>query len=570
MQVEISKIQTGRNPRTFFDPEKMEELKRSVVSVGVIQPIVVTLEGDTYTIRAGHRRFRAAQEVGLASIPVHIIQTDDPDAIALIENTVRADMGPAEECDAAFALMQKYKGDLTEVALLLGWTEGTLRRRLALKTASRAVLDALTERKIKLGHAELLATVPEHANQDKALEKIISGNLGVQQVREYLMRLVQKLDTAIFDKTECSSCRFNTSLQSTLFSETVADDAFCTNGGCFVQKTDAAVTAKAESLKDSYPLVRVVRAGEEAGYTNLMIGGDSGVGQPQANRCHGCANYGATVSGLPGTEGDVETGICFDLGCNTKMVAAYQAEISARTMAASPVPASLTQASGNPAPSLYDLGDEEGAGDPENCDTATEKEPGSSTQTAATARPGIALTSAVKEYRRTLWNRAAMSGLGHNQNAAQAVLAAVIIKTRGALQGREVSSVLSKHDETMDATTINQSDIGSIAQSIHAKAIDQKLLAAATAYAVPQLDEADVRSILTFLGVDITEIWKIDGDYLALLTKTEIISVVDELGISEKVADWKKVSNGKKAELVQAIMASGVDFKGLLPGTLQY
>ncbi|CDQ09211.1 conserved protein of unknown function [Acidithiobacillus ferrivorans] len=574
MNVDITTVHPGENPRRYMDQAELTELTQSIKELGVIQPITVKVQTDgQYIIVAGHRRHKAAVAAGLTDIPIFVLDDDkDSDTVALVENVIRADMSPAEECERVLLLLKKSKGDVTEVSLSTGWSEDKIRRRAALASCSPEVRNALVLRQIKLGIAELLASVPEPENQNKALEKIITMNLSVEQVRQYLFRLVQKLDSAIFDRSECSQCRFNTSLQSTLFSETVAEDAYCTNSNCYVQKTDAAITIVAESLKDSYPLIKVVRAGDEAGYTKLMIGGDNGVGQPQAIRCQGCAHYGATVSGLPGTEGEVETGICFDLGCNTKMVAAYQAEISARTMAASPVPASLTQASGNPAPSLYDLGDKEGAGDPENCNATTEKEPDNSTQTAATARPAIALTSAVKEYRRTLWNRAAMSGLGHNQDAAQSVLAAIIMKHKNALQGHEVAKVLSKYVETMGNTSmIDQSDVGTIAQAIQSeKHMDRKLLAAAAAYAVAQLDEADVRSILTFLGVDITEIWKIDGDYLTLLTKTEIISVADELGISEKVADWKKVSNGKKAELVQAIMASGVVFNGLLPTTLRY
>ena len=574
MNVDITTVHPGENPRRHMDQAELSELTQSIKELGVIQPITVKVQsGGQYIIVAGHRRHKAAVAAGLSNIPVFVLDDEtDSDTVALVENVIRADMSPAEECERVLLLLKKNKGDITEVSLSTGWSEDKIRRRAALASCSQAVRDALAFRKIKLGIAELLASVPEPENQNKALEKIITMNLSVEQVRQYLFRLVQKLDSAIFDITECSQCRFNTSLQSTLFSETVAEDAYCTNSGCYAKKTDAAITIVAESLADTYPLIKVVRAGEEAGYTPLIVDGTKGVGKTQATHCQGCAHYGATVSGLPGTEGQIATGICFDLDCNNQMVAANQAEINARQTAARPVLTPTAPVSDNAAPSLYDLRDEEGAGDPENCDATTEKEPDSSTQTAATARPAIALTSAVKEYRRTLWNRAAMSGLGHNQDAAQSVLAAIIMKHKNALQGHEVAKVLSKYVETMGNTSmIDQTDVGTIAQAIQSeKHMDRKLLAAAAAYAVAQLDEADVRSILAFLGVDITEIWKIDGDYLALLTKTEIISVADELGISEKVADWKKVSNGKKAELVQAIIASGVDFNGLLPTTLRY
>jgi ParB family chromosome partitioning protein len=571
MNVDITTVHPGENPRRYMDQTELTELTQSIKELGVIQPITVKVQTDgQYIIVAGHRRHKAAVAAGLTDIPIFILDDDkDSDTVALVENVIRADMSPAEECERVLLLLKKSKGDVTEVSLSTGWSEDKIRRRAALASCSPEVRTALVLRQIKLGIAELLASVPEAENQNKALEKIITMNLSVEQVRQYLFRLVQKLDSAIFDRSECSQCRFNTSLQSTLFSETVAEDAYCTNSNCYVQKTDAAITIVAESLKDSYPLIKVVRAGDEVGHTRLIINNSSkGVGQTQATHCQGCAHYGATVSGLPGTEGQIATGICFDLDCNAKMVAAHQAELVQAIMEQrrSPDPVS-----GNAAPSMHDTENDNGAdGGAESANTP-ETEQKVSPQPISD-RPAVALTSAVKEYRRTLWNRAAISGLGHNQDAAQSVLAAIIMKHKNALQGHEVAKVLSKYVETMGNTSmIDQTDVGTIAQAIQSeKHMDRKLLAAAAAYAVAQLDEADVRSILAFLGVDITEIWKIDGDYLTLLTKTEIISVADELGISEKVADWKKVSNGKKTELVQAIMVSGVDFNGLLPTTLRY
>lgn len=572
MNVDINAVHPGENPRRYMDPEELAELTGSIKELGVIQPITVKAQPDgQYIIVAGHRRHKAAVAAGLTDIPVFVLDDEkDSDTVALVENVIRADMSPAEECDRAMLLLKKNKGDITEVSLATGWSEDKIRRRVALASCSQTVRDALAMRKIKLGIAELLASVPEPENQNKALEKIIAMNLGVEQVRQYLFRLVQKLDSAIFDIGECSQCRFNTSLQSTLFSETVAEDAYCTNGNCYSKKTDDAVVKKAEEIKETYPNVRVIRLGDPESYTRLVTDGKTGVGSEQSKKCRSCANFGATVSCLTGAEGQVEENICFDLDCNAKMIAARQAETSATKITPAPVSAPTPQASANVVPPLYGMEGDAG-GEPEERNT-TDNVQNALPQTATADRPAVTMTNAVKEYRRTLWNRAAMVGLAHNTDAAQSVLAAIIIKGKSgsALHGTDVAKVLSKNADDMDQDTTKQSDMGALAQSIQSKNLDRKLLAAASAFAMSHLDEPDVRSILTFLGVDISEIWQIDADYLSILTKSEIISAADELGISEKVADWKKVSNGKKAELVQAIMASGIDFKGLLPSTLRY
>ena len=572
MNVDITVVHPGENPRRYMDPEELTELTKSIKELGVIQPITVKAQSDgQYIIVAGHRRHKAAVAAGLTDIPVFVLDDEkDSDTVALVENVIRADMSPAEECDRAMLLLKKNKGDITEVSLATGWSEDKIRRRVALASCSQPVRDALAMRKIKLGIAELLASVPEAENQNKALEKIIAMNLGVEQVRQYLFRLVQKLDNAIFDKSECSQCRFNTSLQSTLFSETVAEDAYCTNGNCYSKKTDDAVVKKADEIKETYPNVRIIRLGDPENYTRLVSDGKTGVGSKQSKKCRSCANFGATVSCLPGAEGQIADSICFDLTCNAKMVSVHQAETSTSEMTHATVSAPSTQPRVEAAPSL--CGAEGDSGCDETDLGASDNVENDLPTTAPVHRPAVTMTNAVKEYRRTLWNRAAMVGLAHNTEAAQAVLAAIIIKGKSgsSLYGTDVAKVLSKNATSMDQSAINQSDIGALALFVQSKKLDRKLLSAASAFAMSHLDEADVRSILTFLGVDISEIWQIDADYLSILTKSEITSVADELGISEKVPDWKKVSNGKKAELILAIMASGVDFKGLLPSSLQY
>src|SRR3546814_6143066 len=56
--------------------------------------------------------------------------------------------------------------------------------------------------------------------------------------RDLLMRVTQNLGGACFDKTDCTTCPFNSAAQRTLF-ETHVDDGHCTNPGCFQLKTEA-------------------------------------------------------------------------------------------------------------------------------------------------------------------------------------------------------------------------------------------------------------------------------------------------------------------------------------------
>ncbi|MEI5579279.1 ParB/RepB/Spo0J family partition protein, partial [Streptomyces brasiliscabiei] len=72
-------LQPGRfQPRTGMDAARLTELADSIRVQGVIQPIVVREIGkNQFEIIAGERRWRAAQEAGLAEIPAVVREVDD-------------------------------------------------------------------------------------------------------------------------------------------------------------------------------------------------------------------------------------------------------------------------------------------------------------------------------------------------------------------------------------------------------------------------------------------------------------------------------------------------------------
>ncbi|MBB5707325.1 hypothetical protein FHR21_002691 [Sphingopyxis panaciterrulae] len=166
---------------------------------------------------------------------------------AIDENDKRDDASETEQADAAVRTLMACRNDRAEAARRLGWSRDKFDRRMALAELSDAVKTALDERRIKVGHAELLAAVPGD-KQDTALETILGNGLDVNKTREALMRVTQNLGSACFDKGECTTCPFNSATQRALF-ETHVDDGHCTNRECFELKTDAHETAGREEQK---------------------------------------------------------------------------------------------------------------------------------------------------------------------------------------------------------------------------------------------------------------------------------------------------------------------------------
>lgn len=253
-QLPLSRIDKGDNPRRYFDQAKHDELVASIKLRGVLQPILVRPSGEAegrYLLVAGGRRYRAALEAFGADgdVPVVIRAMTDQEALeaAIDENDIREDASETEQADAAVRALAACQDDRAEAARRLGWSPTKLDRRLALANLAAPVKQALDERRIKVGHAELLAAVPADM-QEKALDTIVSANLDVARTREALMRVTHSLASATFDKTECTTCPFNSASQRALF-ETHVDDGHCTNPGCFQIKSDDAGQAKAAAAE---------------------------------------------------------------------------------------------------------------------------------------------------------------------------------------------------------------------------------------------------------------------------------------------------------------------------------
>src|ERR1700694_307030 len=249
----VSHIRLGKNPREFFDDGEMNELAESIRSYGVLQPILVRPAGEAGgdVFIAGQRRYRRAKAVFGDDYEIPIVVKDfsdgDAEAVAIIENVHRAQMSIAEEAKAARRLLFRNKNDREETARQLGWSIEKLDSRLALTACSDTVLRALTERKILVGHAELLAGVPP-ATQDNVLKGILAHKVPVAVLKAQLGKFARKLADAIFDTTQCGACPHNSAMQAGLFGESLGE-GYCQHPTHFDELTTQGVESKAARLQ---------------------------------------------------------------------------------------------------------------------------------------------------------------------------------------------------------------------------------------------------------------------------------------------------------------------------------
>jgi ParB family chromosome partitioning protein len=172
-------------PRTYFDESAIEDLVASVRAQGIIQPLVVTPEGEGYAIIAGERRWRAARKAGLEAVPVVIRQvTDDRELLelALVENLQRSDLNPIEEAEAYAALQEKFGLSQEEVAGRVGKARTTVTNALRLLRLPDEVLDLLREGRLTAGQARPLLAIEDPEEQIRLADRAVRDGLSARDL----------------------------------------------------------------------------------------------------------------------------------------------------------------------------------------------------------------------------------------------------------------------------------------------------------------------------------------------------------------------------------------------------
>lgn len=558
--IPVRNIVQGRNPREYFAPAEMAELVASVKVQGVIQPIrvrPVADQFDKFEIVAGERRWRAAKEAHGEDFEILAVVRDMTDAevddMALIENIQRSSMSVAEEAKAAARILGSCEGDRDEAARRLGWPRETLDSRLALMNCSDTVLKAVAERQIKVGHAELLAAVTKD-KQDAVLARMRSQPVlpTVADLKAMLSQIARQLDVAIFDKEGCTACQYNSAQQRAMFQEALAESC-CTRQECYDEKTEAALTAKAEALKEDYPTIRIVRSGENFTLLQLRADGSTGVGAEQAQACRACQKFGAAVSAVPGKVGSVFRDLCFDPACNAKLVAA---RIKAEKNTGEAKPADAKKPGG-------------AAKSDTKAGAASSKAAATKDKPKVTVQEGPKL----KEYRVTVWRKALNKAL--MLNPAKNLVVLIALSAAGKARHIDDGKIVS----ALDMLTKGQSPGRMAKASAYADAIETAgeqvitvLHQGLAASAAGNIEEDALVDILKWLDVDLAATWKLNADYLALLTKSEIDVVAAEIGLKAAAGDkFSKMVAGKKDEAIKALLAvEGFAYEGQVPKHMRW
>ena len=165
-----------RQPRRRFDHESTAGLAESIRAQGVITPLLVRPRpAGGFELIAGERRWRAAREAGVTTLPALVREAADRDALVLglVENVAREELTPVEEARAYAVLMDEFELALGDLADRVGRSKPAISNRMRLLELSDDILAMLERGELTEGHARAVLAVPDNVGRRKLARRIV-------------------------------------------------------------------------------------------------------------------------------------------------------------------------------------------------------------------------------------------------------------------------------------------------------------------------------------------------------------------------------------------------------------
>ncbi len=193
----VQRVPLGRirpcpfQPRKVFSPETLRELADSIKEQGIVQPLIVREREGRLELIAGERRWRAAQLLGLAEVPVILREADDRAVLelALIENLQRENLNPIEEAQGYAQLVEQFQLTQEEVAVKVGKSRAVVANSLRLLKLAPEIQGYLRDGRISVGHAKVILGLTGERPQKHAADRILRDGLNVRQTEALIAHL---------------------------------------------------------------------------------------------------------------------------------------------------------------------------------------------------------------------------------------------------------------------------------------------------------------------------------------------------------------------------------------------
>jgi ParB family transcriptional regulator, chromosome partitioning protein len=207
-----------RQPRRRFEPDATTGLASSIARQGLLQPIVVRPRAaGGYELIAGERRWRAARQAGIETLPALVRDADDRDSLllALVENVAREQLSAVEEARAYASLVDEFDLSLGDVAERVGRSKSSVSNRLRLLELPEEVLWMVARGDLTEGHARAVLALPDHDERKKLAKRIVRDGLSVRGAEKAAQeggaarrpRAATKIDPALAERARAAAER---------------------------------------------------------------------------------------------------------------------------------------------------------------------------------------------------------------------------------------------------------------------------------------------------------------------------------------------------------------------------
>ncbi len=189
-EIAVSSVVPNRHqPRLRFEQESLDALAASISRLGVLQPILVRqVEVDRFELIAGERRWRAAEQAGLKTIPALVRDVEERQSLeeALVENLQREDLNPLEEAAAYLQLQQEFGLTQAAVANRVGRSRTAVTNATRLLQLPAAVQELLASRELSAGHGRALLAIHNPSEQTRVARRVVADGWSVRQLESHV------------------------------------------------------------------------------------------------------------------------------------------------------------------------------------------------------------------------------------------------------------------------------------------------------------------------------------------------------------------------------------------------
>jgi ParB family chromosome partitioning protein len=178
-------------PRKSFRLEAIEELKQSIMEHGILQPIIARKSIKGYEIVAGERRYRAAKEADLKTVPVVVRELSEQQMmeLAILENLQREDLNPIEEAAAYQTLLEKLELTQEQLANRLGKSRPHIANHVRLLSLPEGIRRYISDGEISMGHGRALLGLKKKEMLKPVADKVLKEDMNVRQLEQYIHQL---------------------------------------------------------------------------------------------------------------------------------------------------------------------------------------------------------------------------------------------------------------------------------------------------------------------------------------------------------------------------------------------